>query len=159
MPVFNMALSRARPMRNSRERSGKCQTRLKLTSNQCLTVYTLWIRKGLVLLCLVPFNHKAVSEGQCCARVCCSVESQQDPLCCSPPRPTYASSQLKSERARDVSTCRTTSVLNSSLVLNSVADCCEKACQHCFLFIVELIVGVLLYSRISSTQLSAALEC
>lgn len=62
--TLSMALSRARPIKNSRERSEfirGCSTSKFPTS---LTVYTLLVSKGLTLLRLVPVQDQAIPEGE-----------------------------------------------------------------------------------------------
>lgn len=113
-----MALSRARPMRNSSERSvytlaidPDCR-RSGLIER---TVDTLLVLEGLTLLRPVPLDDQTVSEGQGRGRVGSSTACQSIPLLFSPCMETYTSSQLKMERAKLVSTWRTTSDWNRSV--------------------------------------------
>ena len=72
-----MALSRARPIRNSKERSGDVST-LDLTfSIPWHTVYALLVSERLSLLSLVPFDNKSIAERQSGAGVCSSKKLYQ----------------------------------------------------------------------------------
>jgi hypothetical protein len=57
-------------MRNSRDKSNSIsRCSCMLLGDLSLTVDPLLICKSLTLLRLVPFNDKAISEGEGCARV------------------------------------------------------------------------------------------
>jgi hypothetical protein len=63
--TLSMALSRARPIKNSRERSGFISwVRPLMYPSDILTVNALLVSEGLALLRLVPVQDQAVSEGQ-----------------------------------------------------------------------------------------------
>jgi hypothetical protein len=123
--VFSMALSRARPIKNSKDRSVMMLSSAPNSPGLlALTVYTFRVHKCLVLLRLVPGDNQAVTEGQGCARVCRTVLMISCVLWCATFAPlSYASSQLNSDRASVVSMCCTVSAWNSSLVENSFLDC------------------------------------
>ena len=71
-PTFSMALSRARPIRNSKERSGDISTLDLAFLDSWHTVYALLVSERLSLLSLVPFDHKSIAERQSGAGVCSS---------------------------------------------------------------------------------------
>ena len=64
-----MALSKARPMRNSRERSGPGSVKCSPTAQERHTVDSLLISKGLSLLCPIPLYDEAVPEGEGSTRI------------------------------------------------------------------------------------------
>lgn len=74
-PTFSIALSKARPMRNSRERSASPLALSPPSKDMLLlrTVDTLRVSKGLVLLGFVPLDDQSITECQCRAAVCCPV--------------------------------------------------------------------------------------
>jgi hypothetical protein len=69
-PTLSIALSRARPMRNSRDKSDNIsECPCFISGSVSPTVDPLLICKGLTLLRLVPFDDETVSEGKSCTRV------------------------------------------------------------------------------------------
>jgi hypothetical protein len=114
-------------MRNSRERSTPMSATEVYWQGVVLTIDTLLVRKGLVLLSLVPLDDKSVTEGQCRSGVCGTGDLQQlSSILNAWLLPTYNSSQLNRDLASVVSICFTTSCSKSSAVVNSRADCSNR---------------------------------
>jgi hypothetical protein len=70
MPTFSIALSKARPIKNSSERSGNIvsdKSHPKIRHRP--TVDTLLVGKCLTLLSPIPLDDQSVSERQCSTRV------------------------------------------------------------------------------------------
>jgi hypothetical protein len=70
MPTFSIALSKARPIKNSRERSANPvsdKSHSKLHHRP--TVDPLLVGKCLALLSPIPLDNQSISERQCGARV------------------------------------------------------------------------------------------
>lgn len=100
--TLSMALSNARPIKNSRERSRINQRIGYVGMTWCRTVDTLLVRKRLILLRLVPVDDQTVSERKRSASIrssTCSISSVEH-HCIDL---SYASSQLYKDRARVVS--------------------------------------------------------
>ena len=120
-PTLSIALSRALPIRNSRDRSSihdqyqRYPQRGDLPNN-LLTVDTLLIGKGLALLRLVPINDEPIPERQGCSgigrpgKVSVELFMAQRKFV----QITYNSSQLNNDRASVVSMCLTASFYFSS---------------------------------------------
>lgn len=68
--TLSIALSRARPIKNSSDRSAKCQLPKRLSRTRHLTVYALLISKRLALLSLVPVQDQTVPERQGSSTIC-----------------------------------------------------------------------------------------
>lgn len=110
-PTLSMALSKALPIKNSRERSatyqpgsGGCPEDLARTIN------TLLICKGLSLLRSVPFYHEPIPECEGSTGIRSTKLNQHlSNLDQSSDGFTYSSSQLNNDRARVVSIWRTVS--------------------------------------------------
>jgi hypothetical protein len=64
-----MALSKARPIRNSRDKSIYVSFVFSACTLCFLTVHALLVSKSLTLLRFVPVHDQAISEGQCGSRV------------------------------------------------------------------------------------------
>lgn len=125
MPTLSMALSRARPIKNSRERSAASQHRYmpQLTIHPEHTIDTLLIRKRVPLLRLVPFNNQTITEGERRAGVSRTGTLISADMAQIIIDQTYNSSQLNSDLASVVSICLTASASNSSFVSKPFADC------------------------------------
>ena len=68
-PTFNMALSKALPIKNSRERSTGFVSFRTWIAILTITVNSFLIGKGLPLLSFVPVDDQAIAEGQCSSGV------------------------------------------------------------------------------------------
>jgi hypothetical protein len=60
-----MALSKALPIKNSKDRSETISAQALVDVESLLTVNSLLVRECLSLLGSIPLDDKSVSEGQC----------------------------------------------------------------------------------------------